>query len=120
MANTVKLKDGSYIDSTGVYDTEQGANLATVVSGLKNDKSNLLKVVAYTTTTGATEYTSGSYAWVQQIALDGYTPLIASVSSEYSTLVMGGMEDFRSTYCMGFYNRANLNVKVWVLYVKNS
>ena len=118
MANTVKLKDGSYIDSSGVYDTEQGANLATVVSGLKSDKSNLLETVKYSTTTS--NEGTGQFAWSVDIARSGYTALIASIGYRRVPYVTGGIDYFDADICSGFFNEANLPIDVWVLYVKNS
>ncbi len=46
MAKSVKLKDGSYIDASGVWDTTQAANLNSILSNMWNVKDCSSEIVS--------------------------------------------------------------------------
>ena len=120
MANTVKLKDGSYIDSSGVYDTTQKKTVAAAIADLDAQKSRLLNSKTYTVYSSTTATASNTYLWEVAIALEGYTVLLATEAHGGSSTALCAMEGWNQTLAKGYAAKPNTRVEVSVLYLKNS
>lgn len=114
MSQSVKLKDGSYIDASGVYDATQGKTQESINAS----KQNHIKFVQQV------GYADGTYTRVKAPTVDGYTfliwtnpyctdhlgaPFIGNPDAETCTIWDGKYSD--TTY-VGHYG-------AWALYVKN-